>query len=102
MPRGHVRRFDMKIMALFICALTMIGCSSSYKLVKPGMTQEQWYEDYYECSVKADQAIGFDPGYRTALGNVAASDAEHQRWFNSCCEAKGYRKVSAEGRFAVY
>ncbi len=95
MPRANARWFDIKTMILLISALTIVGCAPSVILTKPGITQEQWHEDYYECSLTADQAIGFDPGYRTALGNVAASDVEHQRRFNSCCEAKGYRKVSA-------
>ena len=86
----------MKKMTLLICIMLIIGCGTSFKLAKPGITQEQWDQDYYECSITADQAIGYDPGYRTALGNVAASSEEHQRWFNSCCEAKGYRKVSSE------
>ncbi len=65
-------------------------------LFKPGTTQEQWDQDYYECSVAADQEIGFNTGYRTALGNAIASGPEHRRRFESCCEARGYRKISAE------
>ncbi len=65
-------------------------------LFKSGMTQEQWDRDYYECSVAADQEIGFDAAYRTALGNAIASGPDHRRRFESCCEARGYRKVSTE------
>jgi hypothetical protein len=78
---------------LLICAMTIVSCTPSTVLTKPGITQNQWDEDYYECSLTAERAIGFDPGYRTELGNVAAAGAEYQRWFDSCREAKGYRKV---------
>ena len=86
----------MKRLGLLICAVMIAGCAPSWNLAKPGMTREQWDRDYYECNLAADEAIGFDAGYRTALGNVAASGVEHRRRFESCCEAKGYRKVNIE------
>ncbi len=86
----------MKTWTLLLCILLMFGCSSSQKLAKPGVTQNEWYEDYYECSVHADQAIGYDTAYRTALGNTIASGNEYRRRIDSCFEAKGYRKVSVE------
>jgi uncharacterized protein YceK len=84
----------MKRLTLLLCVIAMFGCSSSVKLTKPGVTQNQWYEDYYECSVQADQAIGYNTAYRTALGNAIASGTEHQKSFDSCFETKGYQKVS--------
>jgi uncharacterized protein YceK len=86
----------MKKLILLLCVIVMFGCSSSVKLTKPGVTQNQWYEDYYECSVQADQAIGYNTAYRTALGNAIASGAAHQESFNSCFETKGYQRVSVE------
>ena len=84
----------MKYVTVFISTVAIVGCGSSFKLAMPGMTQNQWDRDYYECNAIADEAIGFDAHYKTQLGNVIASGDEHQRLFNSCVEAKGYRKVS--------
>jgi hypothetical protein len=86
----------MKKLTLLLCVIVMIGCSSSQKLAKPGVTQDEWYQDYYDCSVHADQAIGYNTAYRTALGNAIASGNEHRTSIDSCFEAKGYRKVSVE------
>jgi hypothetical protein len=86
----------MKRLTLLLCIIVMFGCTSSQKLAKPGVTQYEWSRDYYECSVQADQSIGYNTAYRTALGNAIASGTDHQSSFDSCFEAKGYRKVSAE------
>ena len=86
----------MKKMTLLLCVIVMIGCSSSQKLAKPGVTQNEWYQDYYECNVRADQAIEYNTAYRTALGNAIASGNEHRKSIDTCFEAKGYRKVSVE------
>jgi hypothetical protein len=86
----------MKKLTLLFCVIVMFGCSSSQKLAKSGVTQNEWYEDYYECSVHADEAIGYNAAYRTALGNAIASGNQHQQSIDSCFEAKGYRKVSVE------
>ncbi len=86
----------MKRLTILLCVIVMFGCSSSQKLAKPGITQNEWYEDYYECSVHADQAIGYNVAYRTALGNAIASGAQHRSSFDSCFEAKGYKKVSVD------
>jgi len=86
----------MKKLTLLLCVIVMMGCSSSQKLAKPGVTQNEWYEDYYECSVHADQAIGYNTAYRTALGNAIASGSKHRESIDTCFETKGYRKVSVE------
>jgi hypothetical protein len=86
----------MKTLTVLLCVIVMMGCSSSLKLAKPGMTQQEWYQDYYECSVQADEAIGYDASYRTALGNAIASGTKHRSCFDSCLEAKGYQKISAQ------
>jgi uncharacterized protein YceK len=86
----------MKKLTLLLCVIAMFGCSSSQKLAKPGVTQNEWYADYYECSVHADQAIGYNTAYRTALGNAIASGTEHQNSFDCCFETKGYQKVSVD------
>ena len=86
----------MKRLTLLLCVIVLIGCTSSQKLAKPGVTENEWSQDYYECSVQADQSIGYNAAYRTALGNAIASDTHHRSSFDSCFEAKGYRKVSAE------
>lgn len=96
MPSGNVRWFDMKKMTLLICIMLIIGCGTSFKLAKPGMMQEQWDQDYYECNLTADQAIGYDASYRTALGNAVAFGTERQRQLDSCYKAKGYQEVSEE------
>jgi hypothetical protein len=44
----------------------------------------------------ADQAIGYNTAYRTALGNAIASGSKHRESIDTCFEAKGYRKVSVE------
>jgi hypothetical protein len=86
----------MKRLTLLLCVIVLIGCTSSQKLAKPGVTQNEWSQDYYECSVQADQSIGYNTAYRTALGNAIASDNDHRSSFDSCFAAKGYRKVSTE------
>ena len=86
----------MKRLAILLCVIAMFGCSSAQKLAKPGITPNEWYQDYYECSVQADQAIGYNTAYRTALGNAIASGTEHRSRFDSCFESKGYKKVSVE------
>jgi hypothetical protein len=86
----------MKRLTILLCIIVLIGCTSSQKLAKPGVTQNEWSQDYYECSVQADQSIGYNTAYRTALGNAIASDNDHRSSFDSCFEAKGYRKVSTE------
>ena len=86
----------MKRLTVILCIIVMMGCSSSMQLAKPGMTQKEWHQDYYECSVQADEAIGYDASYRTALGNAIASGTAHRKSFDSCLEAKGYRKISTQ------
>jgi hypothetical protein len=86
----------MKRLTLLLCVIVMFGCTSSQKLAKPGVTQNEWSQDYYECSVQADQSIEYNTAYRTALGNSIAAGNDHQSSFDSCFEAKGYRKVSSE------
>jgi hypothetical protein len=86
----------MKRLTVLLCVIVMMGCSSSLKLAKPGMTQKEWHQDYYECSVQADEAIGYNVAYRTALGNAIASGTDHRRHFDTCLEAKGYLKISAQ------
>ena len=86
----------MKKLTLLFCAVAIMGCAPSVKLSKPGVTQEQWEWDYYECQTAANLALDWNEGYRTALGNTIASNAEHNRLFESCCEARGYRKVSVD------
>jgi hypothetical protein len=85
----------MKRLTVLLCVIVMMGCSSQ-KLVRPGVSQNEWYQDYYECSVHADEAIGYDVAYRTALGNAIASGAKHRSCFDSCLEAKGYQKISTQ------
>jgi hypothetical protein len=86
----------MKKLTLLLCAIAIMGCAPSVKLTKPGMTQEQWEWDYSECKTAANLALDWNTGYRTAIGNAIASDAEYNRLFESCCEARGYRKVSVD------
>jgi hypothetical protein len=86
----------MKELMLLFCAVAIMGCASSVKLSKPGVTQEQWEWDYYECQTAATLALDWNTGYRTAIANAIASDSEHNRLFESCCEARGYRKVSVD------
>jgi hypothetical protein len=86
----------MRKLTVLLCVIVMIGCSSSQKLAKPGMTEKEWYQDYYDCSVQADDAIGYDAAYRTALGNAIASGTQHRRSFDSCLEGKGYQKISTQ------
>ena len=87
----------MKRLILLMCIVALFGCSSSIKLTKPGVTESQWYEDYYDCNVQADQAIGYNTAYRTALGNAIASGTERQQSFDSCFKTKGYQRVSVDG-----
>ncbi len=96
MSRYTVKRLNLKYVILLICLSAIVGCASSSKMAMPGMTQDQWDRDYYECNAMAHESIGFDAHYKTQLGNVIASGSEHERLFDSCCEAKGYRKVSEE------
>jgi|WetSurMetagenome_2_1015567.scaffolds.fasta_scaffold1105389_1 hypothetical protein len=86
----------MKKLTLLLCAVVIMGCAPSVKLSKPGMTQEQWEWDSSECHTEASLALDWDKGYRTAMANAIASDSEYNRFFESCCEAKGYRKFSVD------
>ncbi len=86
----------MKKLTLLLCVVAIIACAPSVKLAKPGMTQEQWEWDYYECNTAANLALDWDSGGRTAVGNAIASSAEHNRRFESCCESRGYLKVSLD------
>lgn len=66
-----------KLIVLLYC-LGLCGCATPI-FTKPGLTQEQWNKDYYECKQQA---------FAGSMNNIfIARDLQMQ-----CLEARGYTR----------
>ncbi len=68
----------IKLLVAIIISLCLSGCATPI-FTKPGLTQEQWNKDYYECKQQAGAG---------SMNNIfIARDLEFQ-----CLEARGYTR----------
>jgi hypothetical protein len=67
---------------LLTTVLFTVGCGGSMRWSKPGMTQEQWKRDYFECDRDVTLMVKDTPAifrYNTLL--------------QQCLEGRGYTRV---------
>lgn len=57
---------------------------------KNGQTEQQQWNDRYECHRWAVNQSGFDPTRRTSATEAAAGRDQYQRAFSACLEGRGY------------
>jgi hypothetical protein len=90
-----------------LVTLALAGCAS-YSWIKPGMTQEEWQRDSYECQRDANLLPASPlpyypyPSYmpyggqaQSQIAAIQAQDAaRRQATLEACLQSKGYTRVT--------
>lgn len=76
--------------SIVLAALILAGCDTTW--YRPNTTEQQFYQDEYECQ-QASYGYGGIAGAGTATGGVVVgglSRTGNRRIYQSCMRAKGY------------
>ena len=101
----------LKYIFITIFSLVVLGCSQNLVWTKPGLIQEQFRKDLYECE-RDIMGLPYPPNYPSSVyvdnpsanliaagkdlenaGLQLASNARRQKMFIRCMESKGYNLV---------
>lgn len=80
----HNRTRQWLLGAILGSTLVLSGCAPTV-WGKPGLTQQQWMTERYQCEKDARQSQYFGGGLAGAINM--------RNFFNQCLEAHGYRRV---------
>lgn len=79
---------------LVALSLTLGGCGSQYYYSKPGLSQQQYDRDKFECLQAAQQPMLISPAPGMSTGGMATNN----EIYRACFRAKGYTVQSEEER----